>query len=140
MKTTTRWSLRVAVAATLATAIGVAVWRTPTLRHQVLLSTTRQVTPYTELYFASPAEAANPGLARVQGVPFVVANRTGRAHRYDVSVGIAGEFGATQVEHRPVELADGGQVVDLPSFVPPAGPYAVTVTVDGTESIHLFVP
>ena len=113
------------------------------LRRQVLLSTTRRPTPYTELYF--DASASLPATVVPGGsypVSFTVVNHQGRTTgyravatlRYDDMTVPLGTFG--------LRLGDGGRGTRSVSFSPPSAhtTYELTIDLGAGRTIRWRVP
>jgi hypothetical protein len=110
------------------------------VRMQIVKSTTRQPTPFTELYFTNaqslPKDLRGEGPFTFQ---FTIANHEGRVVGYSYLVTAADTGGTTPITHGAVVI-ESGQSTPLPvSFVPARidTTYLVTVQLVGRpETIH----
>ena len=135
-----RWLRPVAVAAALAVAFAAAWSLSPGFRREVLLSVTRQPTPFVELYFADdPPEKGQRTAGELVPVDFVIVNHDGRdvTYHWDVTV----SDGLTSVvRDRGATVVPDGQTVPVRARVvlPEAHrTYAVIVALDaGAQTIH----
>lgn len=110
-------------------------------RNQVLVSTTRRPTPYTELYFAdfhALPVVAQP--SRSYPFAFVVANHTGRFVDYRVTAQAAAGSRSVVLTEMTIGLDDGARAERTVPFTPaPHNRYVVTISLGNGEAIHWAV-
>jgi hypothetical protein len=128
---------------TAAVMIGVIVagawFASPTLRHQIRLSVSRQATPFTELAFGSDLPASFT-VGAPTALQFTITNHETSAVTYAWTATATGSDGSTvNVEHGTLDLTRGASGVATTSFTAPStGTYTVTITLDGRpETIHV---
>jgi hypothetical protein len=110
-------------------------------RAQLLASTTRRPTPYTELYFAdfhALPVVAQPG--RTYPFAFVVTNHTGRFADYQVTAQAAAGGHSAVLGRMTIGLADGARAERTVPFIPaPHNRYVLTIRLGNGEAIHWAV-
>lgn len=110
-------------------------------RAQVLASTTRRPTPYTELFFSD--FHALPVVAQAgQSYPFafVVVNHTGHFEDYVVTTRVTAGSRSAVLGKMTVGVADGGRAERTVAFAPaPHNRYVVTISLGNGEAIHWAV-
>jgi len=108
--------------------------------HQLAISFTRRVTPYTELYFTNPETLpARLGVPGPNQFEFTVVNHEGRQRVYPYVVTLSGPRGTSVVERGTIPLRNdsgAGRVVDV--FAPARHTvYVITVLITGSlQTIH----
>lgn len=135
-----RWFRRVLPVTALAVAlVALAALVSPTVREQLVLSTSRQAQPYVELYFArtpTGTQAVCTRNARSVQVRFTIAShlRDTRNLTYRVSVDPAGRTARTQRERGSVALApDASRDVRANFPVSRGSDYVVSVRLPGLD-------
>jgi uncharacterized membrane protein len=120
-----RGTLGAAAAAFVIGTAVVAVATSPDVRHALVLATSRQPEPFTQLYFTGgepPGHTYTPGV--VQRVPFTIVNHEGRAVEYSYAIYANGrqvaapttrtvDDGAQFSTSQPFQITDQGSRVDI---------------------------
>ena len=113
--------------------------------HQVEISTVRQPTPYTELYFAHASDLPSRlRLGRENAFAFTIVNNTGRTAPYAYTVTMSGGGSSVIVRSGSVSIPDGRGATRTAGVEPTrrASRYLITVALSGTngtnQSIHFY--
>jgi hypothetical protein len=121
----------------IAVAITAMTWRP--VKSQLLLSTTRRPTPFTELSFddvGTLPRTVRPGMT--YALPFSITNRTGADTTYRVATEMRYDGRATSLATEQIPVAAGASIRRTVSFSPPDPnrTYEIVVALDNGELIR----
>jgi hypothetical protein len=137
-----RHPVALAVAAALFGA-AIALWLSPWLREQVLVSIVRQPTSFTELAVSDPkALPSSLPAGRPTPMPFVITNHDGTTTDYEYRVVLSGPDGAAVVADDHVTVADGQSATIAATITPPEPRTAYEVEIElvgRPEHLHVAV-
>jgi hypothetical protein len=133
-----RW-VALAAACTVAIALGIAFPHQ--IAHQIALSTTREPTPFTELYFSDPNSLPRLlSISRPNIFGFTVVNHEGRSATYSYVVTLASSHGASSIAHGRVDVKDNEHdtIVISMGSIRRATQYSITVSLLGRSEAIWF--
>jgi hypothetical protein len=122
--------------------LGVATASSKQFRHQVAISIVRQPTPYTQLYFTSPAALPEKLKADHKNTfEFTIENDEARTYRYTYVVTLEDSRSHLVVSKTAVTMSNGDRVTRLVTVAPKdrKSEYLITITLEGmNQSIHFY--
>jgi hypothetical protein len=139
----TPWRLVVGIGlAVVLVILGVATAYSKQFRHQIAISIVRQPTPYTQLYFTSPAALSEKlKVDQKNNFEFTIENDEARTYHYTYVVTLEDSRSHLVVSKTSVTMSNGDRVTRVVTVVPKdrKSTYLITITLEGmNQSIHFY--